>query len=113
MNQLETIDRNNWEDFMQAPATVLMIGKTDCPACQVWGEELNTFLQEDEAWNHVRFGKVLLDQPGLIGFKRANPWLSDVKDLPFTVVYKDGENKKSFAGGGLNRLLKRMEKALS
>jgi hypothetical protein len=30
----------------------------------------------------VRFGKVLVDRRGLTNFKRANPWLGQVDELP-------------------------------
>ncbi|HAA56376.1 MAG TPA: hypothetical protein DCE42_16545 [Myxococcales bacterium] len=113
MSQLEMLDRKNLDDFLAAPRVVLMLGKKDCAACNAWTEELNTFLAEDETWSHVRFGKLLIDQPGLIKFKRDNPWLAEVTDLPYNVIYKDGEIQKKFAGAGLERLTRRMEKTIA
>ena len=52
----------------------------------------------------MRFGKVLLDTPGLAGFKRANPWVADLDVLPSTQIYVRGERVMSFAGGGVSRL---------
>jgi hypothetical protein len=105
MATFEEITRENWEDFVNAPRAVLMLGKTDCPACSAFSEELVAFREQDETWSDVRFGKLLLDQPGLTGFKRASPWLAGVRDLPFTVIYADGEVQKSFLGGGLQKAL--------
>ena len=98
---------------MQAPTAVLMLGKTDCAACKEWSEELSAFLENDEAFTDVRFGKIFLDTPGLVSFKRANPWLAEVDNLPTTVIYKGGERAKTFAGGGIDRLTNRLGRLAS
>ena len=108
---LETVDGGNWRDFIASPRAVLLIGKSDCPACGAWTEELNGFLGSDTKWTDVRFGKMLLDKGGLIEFKRANVWLADVEELPFNVLYVRGERTKSWPGGGVERLVSRLENA--
>ena len=60
----------------------------------------------------MRFGKVLLDKGGLGAFKKANPWVAEVKDLPTNAIYVNGELKKQFAGGGTQRLVNRLERLL-
>lgn len=110
-DRLETIDGQNWEAFVSAPVAVLMLGKSDCEACRAWTAELSEWLAADSAFGHVRFGKLLLDTPGLISFKRANPWLADVEVLPFNLLYVGGERVKQFAGGGVERLVSRLERA--
>ncbi|HEY2386585.1 MAG TPA: hypothetical protein VGK30_06460 [Candidatus Binatia bacterium] len=108
MSTLEQIDGRNWEEFLQAPVAVLMLGKSDCPACGAWTDELSAFLASDGEFAHVRFGKILLDKGGLIGFKRAHPWIAELDVLPFNQIFIAGERSKSFAGGGLERLLGRL-----
>ncbi len=108
MSRLEMIDKENWEAFLNAPLAVLVLGKTDCDACNQWTEELTTFLEADEDFKDVRFGKMLLDQRGLAGFKKASPWLADVDVLPFNVIYKGGSKAKEFAGKGTERLVNRL-----
>jgi hypothetical protein len=108
MGRLEKIDGSNWRELTQAPLAVLMIGKSDCPACAEWTEELEKFLTTDQEFENVRFGKMLLDQGGLIDFKRANKWLADVDHLPFNVIYTAGEMAKSYPGGGIDRLVDRL-----
>lgn len=108
MTELEAIDGQNWEDFLNSPKAVLLIGKTDCQACNEWTDELKSFLASGEAPGDVRYGKMLIDKPGLISFKRANPWLKDVHDLPTTFIYQAGEQKKSFVGKGVERLTNRL-----
>lgn len=108
MSRLEAIGPDNWEEFLKAPLAVLMLSKSDCAACSAWTEELQTFLQTDEDFKDVRFGKMLLDQRGLTGFKRASPWLADLDVLPFNVIYKDGDKAKEFAGSGMTRLVNRL-----
>ncbi|MEO1334111.1 MAG: hypothetical protein AAFV29_00640 [Myxococcota bacterium] len=102
------IGSENWEEFVKSPLAVLMLSKTDCAACNEWTEELKTFLETDEAFKDVRFGKMLLNQRGLSGFKRISPWLATVDVLPFNVLYKDGEKAKEFAGSGMTRLVNRL-----
>jgi len=109
--RLEKIDGQNWEAFLAAPVAVLMLGKSDCEACAAWTAELEAFLASDERWRQVRFGKLLLDKPGLIAFKRANPWIAELDVLPTTVVYVNGKEEKRFAGSGVERLVTRLERA--
>jgi hypothetical protein len=106
--RLEAIDGKTWEEFVRSPVAVLMIGKSDCAACGSWTEELERFLAGDTEWTNVRFGKILLDKGGLISFKRANTWVAELENLPFTQIYVGGERSKSFAGGGIERLLNRL-----
>ncbi len=110
--RLEMIDGQNWEAFVASPAAVLMIGKSDCAACAAWTAELGAFLETDERWRHVRFGKLLLDKPGLISFKRANPWIAELHDLPTNVLYVNGHETKRFAGSGVERLVTRLERGV-
>ena len=110
MSRLEAIDGSSWEDFVGSPVAVLVLGKSDCPACAQWSSELEAHLGDASRWPEVRFGKVLLDTPGLAGFKRANPWLADLDDLPSTQIYLRGERVKSFAGGGVYRLESRLRR---
>ena len=113
MARLETIGRENWKDFVNLPVSVLILGKTDCPACKVWTEELSEFLEKDEEFSEIRFGKIELDRPGLIDFKRTNPWLSQLDDLPYNVIYKSGDKFKEFLGRGIERLTNRLRRAVS
>ena len=108
--RLEAIDGSNWEAFVASPAAVLMIGKSDCEACAAWTAELTEFLAGDERFGHVRFGKLLLDKPGLVSFKRANPWIAELDVLPTNVLYVNGQESKRFAGGGVDRLVARLER---
>jgi hypothetical protein len=112
MSELETLDTKSWEALVASPAAVLVIGKSDCEACKAWSAELEAFLAEDRDWQHVRFGKLLIDQPGLVSFKRANAWLAEVDTLPFNVIYVEGQPVKRFAGGGVERLLSRLARVV-
>ena len=105
---LEKLEGERWRDLIRAPLAVLVLGKSDCEACAGWTRELETFLEGDAEWGDVRFGKILLDDRGLADFKRANPWIAELDVLPFTQIYVDGERSKSFAGGGIERLVSRL-----
>ncbi len=108
MARLETINGTNWREFLAAPRAVLILAKTTCAACAAWSEELTSFLEGDPRFADVRFGTMYLDRPGLIDFKRGNPWLAEVEDLPFNLLYVDGERRKSWPGGGIDRLVDRL-----
>ena len=110
MEHLEEIDGSNWEDFLNADVAVLMLARTDCDACDDFTEELEGFLAEDSEWSEVAFGKMFIDQPGLASFKKESCWLKDVRNLPFTAIYVDGELKKKFAGSGITRLTNRLDR---
>ena len=112
MAEIESIDKSNWKEFVESDAAVLMLARTDCDNCDAWTEELGAFLEEDETFSEVRFGKMFIDKPGLAEFKKANPWLKDVRNLPYNIIWIDGEAAKKFAGSGVNRLTNRLERLL-
>ena len=115
MPELETVGPENWKGFTEAePAAVLVIGKHDCDNCNRWSAELSEFLAgaQAEPFATVRFGKVDLKQRGLVEFRKATPWLKDVDVLPFNAIYGGGEPVKTFAGGGVDRLVNRLKRIL-
>ena len=112
MSRLEIIDRENWREFLAAPAAVLMLGKSNCEACGKWAEELTAFLDSDEAWTHVRFGKLELDKGGMAEFKKENTWIAGLDDLPYNIIYANGDRKKEFLGSGVDRLVNRMQRVV-
>jgi hypothetical protein len=109
VSSLESLGPKNWQEFVAAPRAVLVLGKSDCDNCARWSAELTEWLGRGDRWPSVRFGKLMLDTPGLIAFKRANPWVAELDMLPHTVIYKDGEIVKQFAGGGVERLETRLQ----
>ena len=111
MSRMEIIGESTWEEFTQhAGGAVLILAKSTCPACAEWTQELQAYLDEHpEAFEGVRFGKILLDRPGLGEFKRANRWIaSEVDVVPFNVIYRAGERFKLFPGKGVSRLESRL-----
>jgi hypothetical protein len=108
--RLELLDGQTWQEFLASPAAVLMLGKSDCAACAEWTAELERFLEADQRFRDVRFGKLLLDKPGLVSFKRAHPWIAEIEVLPTTVLFAGGAETKRFAGGGIDRLVARLER---
>jgi len=105
---LEYLGPKDWEDFLSAPIAMLMLGKNDCAACETWTAELEGFTVPEG----VRIGKILLDKPGFGRFKIAHDWVSGVDVLPFNVLFVDGEMKKQWAGGGLERMQNRLNRFL-
>ena len=109
MVDVELLTKDNWQDFLKEPKAVLMLGKTTCEACKEWTSDLKDWSDSPEG---IRFGKINLDEPGWGRFKLQEKWVSEVDVLPFNAIYIDGENKKSWAGGGLDRLSNRLNRFL-
>ena len=86
----------------------VVLALSDCEACAAWTKDLEGFLATDREWSDLPFGKALLDQPGLVEFKRENPWLSELDALPFTQIFVHGKPAKGFAGDGIPRLVGRL-----
>ena len=112
MTELEFLDQKSWEEFLSAPIAVLMLSKSDCQACAEWTEELNTWFGSGTVLEIVRFGKILLDTPGIGRFKIVHPWVSKVDILPFNAIFINGERVQEWAGGNLSLLQNRLEKLL-
>lgn len=112
MATLEIIGGGEWEDLLVAPIAYLMLGKSDCEHCGKWTDDLQAYLAGDEAaeFAGVRFGKMLLETPGLGGFKKANPWLAAIEHLPYNLLYHNGAKVKDWPGGGLDRLQNRLRR---
>lgn len=112
MSELQAVGRENWEAFLGDGVAVLMLGKTDCAACEAWTAELTAFLAQDTELADVRFGKMLLNVGGLGKYKRASPWLAEVNDLPTNVLYVNGEPVKRWVGGGVDRMVNRVRRVI-
>ncbi len=112
MSRIEQLDPTTLEDFLAADASVLILAKTTCENCSRWSEELGAACCDAGFFPGVRFGKLYLDTPGLIAFKKANPWIAGVEDLPYNVIYVKGEQVKQYAGGGIDRLSNRLNRVL-
>lgn len=110
MSELQRLGRDDWAGLLGAPLAVLVVGKTTCEHCKAWAAELDAFLATDEEFGGVVFGKIDIDTPGLVEFKRAHPWLAAVSDLPHTSIWKDGAKEKEFLGGGVDRLVSRLRR---
>jgi len=138
MSRLEILEGEAWRELLAAPIGVLVLAKASCPVCQAWSEELTAFLAADQRWQGVRFGTIYLDQGqgsddddeddgpealwqslavevGAAGgsqasFEAANrDWLGEVRDLPYNVIFVRGRKTKAWPGGGIDRLVTRLE----
>ena len=103
---MELLGPKDWKEFLQSPIAVLIIGKNGCQACEIWTGQLETF----QIPSGVRIGKILLDTPGLGRFKIDQPWVAQIDVLPFNAIYVNGEIKKQWAGGGIDRLQNRLNR---
>jgi hypothetical protein len=84
----------------------LVLAKDHCENCAAYEAEIRG-LQERRLLGDLVVGKIVLTQPGCRRFKRANPWLSEVDFLPYTVLYASGEKVDEFAASRGTYLLDR------
>ncbi len=108
MANLEILDADVFAGFSGHPSRILILSKSDCHACKQWQEELETALAAGDLKFDFPIGKLNLDQRGLGDFKKENEWLKEVTDLPFNVIYKEGQIEKKWSGAGVDRLLNRL-----
>ncbi len=107
--KVKTVDDGNWREFLDAPLAILTLSVSTCPACAAWSDELEDWLAEEPRWLDAMFGRVILDSPSVVDFKRENEWLDEIPGLPFTAIFVAGEPRTSLAGGGARRLERRLE----
>jgi hypothetical protein len=97
----DTVDR-----VIGARHGALVLAKDDCDNCAAYEAQIRR-LQEEGQLGDLVVGKIVLTQPGSRGFKRANPWLSEVDLLPYTLLYASGEKVDEFAASRGTYLLER------
>jgi hypothetical protein len=84
----------------------LVLAKDDCDNCAAYEAEIRR-LHEQGLLGDLVVGKIVLTQPGCRRFKRANPWLSEIDLLPYTVLYASGKKIDEFAASRGIYLLER------
>jgi hypothetical protein len=104
------VDDETVETVTGAPHGALVLAKDDCDNCAAYEEQIRR-LQDQQLLGDLVVGKLMLTQPGSRAFKKANPWLSDVDFLPYTLLYSSGEKVDEFAASSGTYLLERAEDA--
>lgn len=106
----EVTDQNLGE-VVEAERAVLVLTKTGCGHCAAYQAEIEALLERGAMGGTV-IGKMPLNQRGVIrDFKRNNPWLADLKVLPYTLLYSKGQRVDGFAASKGSYLLERIEDA--
>jgi hypothetical protein len=100
------VDDDTVGDVVGAEHGALILAKDDCDNCAAYEGEIRG-LQERGLLGDLVVGKMVLTRPGARDFKRANPWLSRVDFLPYTVLYANGEKVDEFAASRGTFLLER------
>ena len=102
------VDDETVESVTGAPRGALILAKDGCGSCAQYEAEIRR-LQDRELLGDLVVGKLMLTQPGSRAFKRSNPWLATVEDLPYTVLYASGEKVDEFAASKGFFLMERVE----
>jgi hypothetical protein len=104
------VDDETVETVTGALHGALVLAKDNCDNCAAYEEQIQS-LQDQKLLGDLVVGKLMLTQPGSRAFKKANPWLSDVDFLPYTLLYASGEKVDEFAASNGTFLLERAEDA--
>ena len=113
MGCVEILSDEDYREFLKTGVRVLLLTQTECPHCRAWTEELSEFLESDQEWKEVRFGKIDLEGSNVEDFKKTTEWLEFIEGVPFNVIYVDGAPTNSFAGSGVKRLVNRLKRLKS
>jgi hypothetical protein len=100
------VDDETVDDVVGAERGILILAKDDCDNCAAYEAEIRG-LQEQGLLGDLVLGKIVLTRPGARGFKRANPWLSGIDFLPYTLLYASGQRVDGFAASRGTYLLER------
>ena len=97
----------NLDEVRNADLGVLILTKTDCGHCAQYQQEIADLRARGRLAGSI-IGKMVLDRPGSIGFKRENAWLAGLKDLPYTLVYRHGARVDEFSASKGSYLAERL-----
>tara|TARA_B110000881_G_C18362646_1_gene407149 strand:- start:77 stop:427 length:351 start_codon:yes stop_codon:yes gene_type:complete len=112
MATLELLDEETWEPFINAPISVLILSKNDCNACSQLCDELGVWFSTEPIPSNIRFGKIMLDHPGMGRFKITHRWVSNVDVMPFMAIFVDGERVSEWSGSNLSRFQRQIQQVL-
>jgi hypothetical protein len=97
----------NLDEVRNADLGVLILTKSDCGYCTQYQQEIAA-LRESGGLRGPIIGKMLLDRPGSLGFKRENAWLAGVTHLPYTLIYRHGARIDEFDASKASYLAERI-----
>jgi hypothetical protein len=97
--------------FLEAEYAALILAKSTCGRCAAYEQEILK-LQHKGALEGVAMGKLVLDAPGALRFKKENPWLSCLQALPYTLLFLRRELVDHFAASRGVYLRERVETRL-
>ena len=110
---IREVNDQSLKEVVEAEQAVLILTKTDCGHCVAYQAEIEALLERG-AMGETVIGKMPLNQRGMIrDFKRNNPWLADLKFLPYTLLYSKGKCVDNFAASKGTYLLERIEDAFA
>ena len=101
----------NLDELLAAERAVLILTRSDCGHCHQYTAQIEA-LHAAGRLDGIVVGKLVLDEPGSTQFKRANHWLARLASLPYTVLYRRGEQVDAFAASRGSYLLERIDEAL-
>jgi len=96
------------ERLLRAERAVLILSRSDCAACRVYERDVRVYLRLG-VLHSVAIGRLVIDAPGGDRFKHANPWVTSLHVLPFTVLYRRGQEVELFAAAHASFLVRRIQ----
>lgn len=102
------INDKNFLDFIKVEYAVLVLGKSSCGNCYEYDKDISEILNKPE-YATISFGKIVLDEPGSMMFKKNNTWISKLEYLPYTVLYRRGQKVDEFTASNLRYLEEKLQ----
>lgn len=94
--------------LLAAERAILILTRSDCGPCEDYKGEIEARLKRAELPG-ISIARLVLDHPGSARFKRENPWISSLKYLPYTLLYRKGQRVDGFADSRASHLLEHIE----
>ena len=99
------------DKLMRAERAVLILTRTDCEVCTDFVREVRQLLTNVPC-SGVAVGELVLDRRGAQRFVRANPWMADLRVLPYTLLMRRGQQVEDFATTQAAYVLSRVRASL-
>ncbi|MBS9782943.1 MAG: hypothetical protein KGV46_00105 [Pasteurella sp.] len=110
MKRIKKLDCFSLEDILKEDKCLLVLSNSNCDACKQWVQKINKGLQEETLPMHIEYGKLDINQKGLISFRRENPWVEKAIFLPYTALLLEGVFTGGFIGADYEELQNLLER---
>jgi hypothetical protein len=111
-SEIARVNDHNLGDLLRSEHAMLILSRRDCNPCMAFQEALDALLDQGQL-HEISIGKMVLNEPGSARFKRANPWLADLRVLPYVILYRRGREQNRFVPSSAAHLMRQLEETFT